>query len=177
MNCSARTSWHGRPSHAFAARAAGAWAGRPCHGIALIAMLLILNEGRAQTTLNVATMPVSFRSVHVLVDPHAYALAAYQIELFADPSRVTLVGIEGGEHLAFNAPPYYDLAALNHNRVILAAFSTSSDLPTTKTRVATLHVRVIGDDPVTWSAKLITAADATGQTLAADVVVSEGAVR
>src|SRR6185295_19470553 len=95
----------------------------------------------AQTASTVTTMPAHFRTVPVLVDPHGKQLGAYQIEIASDPARVTLVGVEGGEHPAFNAAPYYDPTALNHNRVIVAAFSTSSDLPSTKTRVATLHVR------------------------------------
>jgi hypothetical protein len=146
---------------------------------ALLALFLLWSTTEARTTSLSTTVPVTFRTVPVFVDPHAKPLAAYQVEISADPARVTLVGIEGGEHPAFNAAPYYDPAALNHNRVILGAFSTSSDLPTTKTRVATLHVRVTGDEPLTWSTRLITAADPTGQSLAADVSVSdaEGVVR
>jgi len=118
-----------------------------------------------------------FGTVELFVDPRGQSLAAYQVEFVADPQRVTLVGVEGGEHPAFKEPPYYDPKALAGNRVILAALSTGADLPSARTRVATLHVRITGrrDDAPDWSAKLEAAGNPQGQAIPADVSVSAGA--
>jgi hypothetical protein len=116
-----------------------------------------------------------FVNVDVFVDPHGNSLAAYQIECTADPKRVTLVGVEGGFHAAFKNPPYYDPQALAGHRIVLAALNPGSDLPKEKVRVATLHLRTLGDGPANISAKLVTAASSNDQVIAADVSVSEGA--
>ena len=60
---------------------------------------------------------------------------------------VKLVGIEGGEHAAFAQPPYYDPKALLNERIVIAAFNTAGadKLPSGKTRVARLMVRVDGE--------------------------------
>jgi hypothetical protein len=113
--------------------------------------------------------------VDILVDPHGQSLAAYQLEFLADPSRVTLVGIEGGTHPAFKDPPYYDPMALSSNRVILAALNTAADVPNDKTRVARLHLRILGTDKPTMTSKLIVAASSNERRIQADVTVSEGA--
>jgi hypothetical protein len=119
---------------------------------------------------------VHFEAVDLFIDPKNQPLAAYQVEFVADASRVKLVGVEGGEHAAFREPPYYDPAALNHNRVIVAAFSTSDGLPQSLTRVARLHVQVSGDaPPPQWSAKLIVASSDKSASIPATVSVSNGA--
>jgi len=158
-----------------------------------ILMLLLASFGRAQeqqqpVSTTTSTKPfaseVRFQTVDVALDPKGQPLAAYQLEFVADPSarsgqaaaRVKLVGVEGGDHAAFREPPYYDPAALSRHRVILAAFSTSADLPKSATRVARLHVQISGDGQPEWSAKLIVASsDKT--SIPADVRVSaaEGA--
>ena len=49
--------------------------------------------------------PVRFEAVDVYVDSGDEPLAAYQFEL-VDPTGASLiVGVEGGEHAAFAAPP------------------------------------------------------------------------
>lgn len=108
-------------------------------------------------------MTTRFEAVDILLDPGGTPLAAYQIEFVADPGRVKLVGIEGGDHPAFREPPYYDPAALSRSRVILAALSTASDLPKDKTRVARLHLQVEGVGPPEYAAKLVVAASADEQ--------------
>ena len=85
---------------------------------------------------------VRFEYIDVYVDSGAAPLAAYQFELTDAAGSIKIVGIEGGAHQAFAAPPYYDPKALKNNRVIIAAFSTADDLPTGRTRVATIHVQV-----------------------------------
>jgi hypothetical protein len=118
---------------------------------------------------------VRFAWVDAYVDSGGKRLAAYQFEFLLPGDAVTIVGIEGGEHAAFQTPPYYDARALSHNRVILAAFSTQTDLPTGKTRVARIHVRVQGERGGAYTAKLITAATADGTVIPVTLTLSEGA--
>lgn len=110
-----------------------------------------------------------FRSIEVIVDPAGSNLAAYQIEIFVR-GDAQIVGVEGGEHPAFNAAPYYDPAALNQGRIIIAAFSTATDVPSKTTRVVTLHVREQVPGPVEYEAKSVTAANTHGTAI--NVVVS-----
>lgn len=123
--------------------------------------------------------PIRFETMDVFVDPGATALAAWQLEVTPrtrEGTKVTLVGIEGGgsveggAHAAFAKPAYYDPAALSPEgggRVILAAYSTSNDLPTGRTRVARLHVMIEGDAPdgTTFDVTLRIAADAQGRAI------------
>ena len=142
----------------------------------LIASFSVAQEQSATTTRTPTTSDVRFQTVDVTVDPRGKPLAAYQIEFVADAARVKLVGVEGGSHAAFREPPYYDPAALSQHRVILAAFSTSADLPKTATRVARLHVQVSGAGEPQWSAKLIVASSDQSDSIPADVRISaEGA--
>ena len=155
-----------------------------CGAIAIL-MLLLASFGRAQQQ-RATTVPatgatpataaaVGFQTVDVTLDPKGQPLAAYQLEFAADERRVKLVGVEGGDHAAYREPPYYDPAALSRHRVILAAFSTSADLPRTPVRVARLHVQVSGDGLPQWTAKLIVASSSEAASIPADVRVSEGA--
>jgi hypothetical protein len=149
---------------------------------AVVFMLLLASFGRAQehsastktTTASAASSGVRFQSVDITIDPKDKPLAAYQVEFVADASRVKLVGVEGGDHAAFREPPYYDPAALNQNRVIVAAFSTSADLPRTATRVARLHLQVDGPRQPEWSATLIVASSDSSDSIPATVGVSRG---
>ncbi len=118
-----------------------------------------------------------FETRDIFVDSHATPLAAYQFELTADPAAVQIVGVEGGEHPAFNPAPYYDPAALMHNRIIIAAFNTGHDLPTGSTRVARLHLRIISPNEPKYDLKLESAADASGNRIDAAVRMGEGETR
>src|SRR5215471_20061320 len=69
--------------------------------------------------------PVRFVAVGVYVDSKQKSLAAYQIEFSVTNTVAKIVGIEGGEHQAFLEPPFYDPKAMQHERVIIAAFSTN----------------------------------------------------
>jgi hypothetical protein len=143
----------------------------------LVAMLLAiqLRAHDAPTTTTEPAARARFTSVDLFIDPHGQPLAAYQLEFLADPARVTLVGIEGGEHPAYQQPPYYDPKALSGHRVILAALSTATELPATRTRVATLHLRVTGGDAEpTYQAKIEVAGNREGKPIAADVTVGQG---
>ena len=108
-------------------------------------------------------------AVDIYVDSQSTPLAAYQLEFSATNGATKIVGIEGGEHSAFHQPPFYDPKAMQHERVIIAAFSTASpdQLPTGKTRVATIHLQTSNSAPPTFALKLVTAADSQGNKIPA----------
>lgn len=117
------------------------------------------NEARAEGAAR-------FIAVDVFVDSGASELAAYQFE-FSGPESVTIVGVEGGESKAFANAPYYDPEALMKGRIIVAAFTTGEELPTGKTRVARLHLRVAGEPVPEFAVQLTVAGDADGKPIKA----------
>jgi hypothetical protein len=137
-----------------------------------VALLIFIFIGAAPTESNepievtpAATQSVRFATVDIRIDPQNHPLAAYQLEVTADSANVKLAGVEGGEHAAFREPPYYDPAALNQNRIILAAFNTGSDLPSKDSRVARLHVQISGDTKPKWEVKLTVASASDGSAV------------
>src|SRR5262245_56150248 len=110
------------------------------------------------------TNSVRFQAVDVYVDSKDSALAAYQLEFSVTSGNATSVCIEGAEHSAFAEAPLYDPKAIQHERVVLAAFSTQTadKLPTGKTRVATIHLQITGSDELKFEIKLTTAASSDG---------------
>jgi hypothetical protein len=103
---------------------------------------------------------VRFGYIDAFVDAGGTPLAAYQLELSAPRDRVKIVGIEGGEHTAFKEPPYYDPAAMEHERVVIGAFCLGEELPHGAARVARVHVQVTGEGGIEWETKLVAAATA-----------------
>lgn len=116
-----------------------------------------------------------FEAVDVFVDSGAQPLAAYQLEFLSTSGNARIVGIEGGEHPAFNQPPYYDPKAIQHERVILAALNTASrdKLPNGKTRVATIHVQISGEREPKFELTLQAAASADGQPISVQATFAE----
>ncbi len=108
-----------------------------------------------------------FCAVDIYVDSAGTPLAAYQLEFTATNGTAKIVGIEGGAHPAFRTPPYYDPKAIQHERVILAAFNAAApdQLPTGKTRVATIHLQTVEGAPPAFKLKLRTAADSKGNKI------------
>jgi len=117
---------------------------------------------------------VRFTWLDVVVDSADAALAAFQVEVVVKKGDVKLVGIAPGEHPAFKRPAYYDPAALAKKRIILANFSTSKNLPSGKTRVARINVRLAGDVAPEVAAKLIVAATTDGNEIKASASVVQG---
>ena len=119
-----------------------------------------------------ATQPraTRFVAVDVFVDSGARPLAAYQFAFFAKRGDVKIVSIEGGEHPAFQEPPYYDPKAIQRERAVLAAFSTASaeKLPTGKSRVATLHLRVNRATALEYKVSLAAAASCDGRPISVE---------
>jgi len=107
--------------------------------------------------------------VDIYLDAKGTPLAAYQLEFTVTNVVTKIVGIEGGDHPAFHDPPLYDPKAIQHERVILAAFSTKAaeKLPGGKTRVATIHLQMFGDAEPKFELKLQAAADSEGRKITA----------
>ncbi len=116
---------------------------------------------------------VRFVPLQVFIDSGPTPLAAWQFELKA-PDDVKIVGVENGEHEAFAEAPYYDPAALMNNRIIIAAFSTADQLPNGKTRVATVHLQVIGDTEPEYKLTLTVAGDREGSEIPATITYFQG---
>lgn len=124
-----------------------------------LAILLLL-------AISLGAQQMHFMAVDIYVDSQD-PLAAYQLEFTGRGMQVRIAGIEGGAHEAFKAPPFYDPKAMQQERVILAAFNTAaaSQLPTGKTRIATVHLEYAGPQPPTFSVKLHTASDSKGNEI------------
>ena len=100
-----------------------------------------------------------------------------QDSAFGEPRyehQIKIVGVEGGAHPAFREAPYYDPAALMNDRIIIAAFNTGRDLPHGRTRIATIHLQILGDTEPQYELKLVTAADQDGQEIRADLNLQTG---
>jgi hypothetical protein len=117
---------------------------------------------------------VLFAPLHIYIDSGNNSLAAYQFELKAVDGQIKIVGVEGGQHEAFKEAPYYDPAALAKDRIIIAAFSTGSNLPKSRTRVATIHLQIIGRTEPQYELKLIVAADADAKEIPAEITLEKG---
>ncbi len=117
---------------------------------------------------------VRFAPVHIYLDSGSKPLAAYQFELKAVTGRIKIVGVEGGEHPAFKEAPYYDPAALMNDRIIIAAFNTGDNLPTGRTRVATIHLQILGDAEPEYQLTLVTAGDTDGTELPVKITYEKG---
>src|SRR5262245_46479716 len=109
-----------------------------------------------------------FCAVDIFIDSGSTPLAAYQFRFAVTNGTARIVGIEGGERPAFRQPPYYDPKAIQNDVAIVAAFSTApaAELPSAKTRVATIHLRVTETSRRQFELKLQTAADAQGNKIA-----------
>jgi len=136
-------------------------------GLALTLLVLPLfgQNGKPDGEDLAADPSVRFVPLHITLDPQGEALAAYQFELKTLSGRVKIVGMEGGDHAAFSAPPYYDAEAMMRDRVIIAAFSTELKLPTTSTRIATLHLRVLGGAEPEFHLEIKVAADSQSRSI------------
>ena len=121
----------------------------------------------ARTARKPAEGRVRFAPMHIYLDSGDRPLAAYQFELKARTGQIKIVGVEGGEPPAFHEAPYYDPAALMHDRIIIAAFNTGTDLPHGRTRIATIHLEILGDSEPQYELKLFVAADTEGHSFPA----------
>ena len=106
-----------------------------------------------------------FVTLEVFIDSQANKLAAWQLEVEDTEGRAQLVGIEGGDHPAYQDPPAYDPKALQGGKVILASFQLAEDLPQGRTRVARLSFAIEGPKEPVFVCTPIVAAQADGQEI------------
>jgi hypothetical protein len=99
-----------------------------------------------------------FVAVDIYANSDGKGLAAWQIELDCDPAKAKIVGVEGGEK-----PPYYDPAALQGGRIILASFSTEPHPPAGRVLVARVHLQETGTTE--YSVKFMAAAAPGGERI------------
>jgi len=89
-----------------------------------------------------------FMAVDITIDPQGQPLGAFQFEMTSPDTSFTVVGVEAGDHDAFDhgRPPYFDPIAQRDqtDRLILAEYAKpalkADQLPTDPVRVATVHV-------------------------------------
>ena len=113
-----------------------------------------------------------FLAVPIFIDPGGRPLAAWQVELTAEPDGLTLVGVEGGAHPAFAEPAFHDpalIGAAGADRIVLAAFSTAdaAALPSARSRVATVMLALPAGPRPSFHLDLVAAADPAGAALPA----------
>ena len=126
---------------------------------------LILMALAANALAGEAPAPVTFGYVDIYLDSGEAALAAYQVDFSAEHESARIVGVEGGDHAAFGAAPYFDPAATGGERVVIGAFSTAKDLPRGKTRVARIHLELTAGAVHHFNTELLTAATAGGEKI------------
>lgn len=137
-------------------------------------MLGLLGGSAPDTNQTAATQPTArFAAFDVLIDSGKTPLAAYQVRIVSTSGDVTLVGIEGSDHPAFSAAPYYDKHAILNKQIIVAAYSLANSLPTGKTRVATLMVRLGNGAKPDWHITLQVAGGADGKPVTATASIVE----
>lgn len=142
---------------------------RTCASIAILVVSLCRGAGQESGGS-------SFRAIDVFVDSGNQALAVYQLT-FVGTNSVKIVGIEGGEHSAFAEPPYYDPEAMQSDRVVIGAFNTSRDLPSGRTRIATLHVQTQSNVAPGYGVEVNAAAAADGKAITVKVKLQERTTR
>ncbi|MHC4088616.1 MAG: hypothetical protein ACYSU5_25930 [Planctomycetota bacterium] len=147
--------------------------------ITLITFSIVVAGLAQQSELNepLAQPGVRFAPLHIFLDSGNQGLAAFQFELQALTGQIKIVGVEGGEHPVFKKPPYYDPAALANDRIIIAAFSTSDDLPTGRSRITTIHLQIIGDTQPEYELDLIAVANADGEKIPAEITFEKGELK
>ena len=142
--------------------------------LACIYLIVPVLAQQSEQDYSTAQPGVRFAPLHIYLDSGNSNLAAYQFELKAAAGQIKIVGVEGGGHKAFKEAPYYDPAALAKDRIIIAAFSTGSDLPKGRTRIATIHLQIAGDAEPQYELKLNVAADANAKEIPAEITFEKG---
>ena len=138
------------------------------------ACLIVPVLARQSQRYETAQPVTKFAKLDIYIDSGSASLAAYQFELKATAGKIKIVGVEGGRHPAFKNPPYYDTAALAKDQIIIAAFSTDKDLPSGRTRIATIHLQIIGDTQPQYQLELKVSADTAGEEIPAKITFDKG---
>ncbi len=122
-------------------------------------------QGKPSTPVASRGEPPRFVALDVYVDTGGKPLAAWQFEL-ACPAAI--VGVEGGT-VPFAEPPYYDPAALQGGRIVVAAFTLDPNPPGGRIRIARLHMEERG--AVDYAPRLIAAGAPGGGRLEAKIEI------
>ncbi len=120
-----------------------------------------------------ADTDIRFAALEIFLET-AEPLAAWQFELRESSGRMRVVGVENGESDVFGDAPYYDLEAVSGgtaDRIIVADYSLNAadELPTGRSRVATIHVRLQGAAVPDYVLNLVTAGGASGEPIQASI--------
>lgn len=142
----------------------------------ILSLLPLMYLGGVDFEVGKREILVRFMPLDIYLDSGENLLAAYQFELIVTSGDVRIVGVEGGEDPAFNDAPYYDPEALTHDRIVIAAYSMDTDLPTGRTRIATLHLQVTGDIEPEFELVLTVSADANGEPIPATLTFEQGEI-
>ena len=114
-----------------------------------------------------------FVAVNIYVDS-AGPLAAWQFELSNRNGPMKVVGVEKGDSAAYVRTPYYDREAVrlgDADRIVVADYSLAeaADLPSGRTRIATVHLMIGDESAENLTLDLIAAATHSGQTAVASI--------
>jgi hypothetical protein len=145
-------------------------------GTALVASLAFIAARGQEPDLGFRADEARFATVEVFV-ASSEPLAAWQFELAERSGRMTVVGVENGDSDAFGDAPYYDLDTVQRGaaeRIVVADFSLSdaASLPVGRTRVATVHVRLMGSAAPDYEVRLVAAGNSAGEPI--DAAISLG---
>lgn len=121
-------------------------------------------------SLSAAPQDDPFYTLDVYIDTGDTPLAAFQFEVIS-PGKIVGVG-----HADFSdEAPYYDPAALQGGRIIIAAFTTDADPPSGRVRVARLHMYFSGAGKPDDKAEILVTAAPGGERMDASIeLVREG---
>ena len=109
-----------------------------------------------------------FISYDLVIDAGDAGIAAWQIKLTYDRSKVSIVGIE-----AETKAPYYDRRGLRAGEIVIANFYTKKNQQSTgKGQVCRLHLRVVGAAKPNLSAVIQALADGQGKRLSGTVSIT-----
>lgn len=144
-------------------------------GVAATGMRLALAQPGLAAESAARLVAARFATIDVYVDSPE-PLAAWQFELREATGAMAVVGVENGDSAAFAGTPHYDLDAVAQGRaerIIVADYSLGerATLPVGRTRVATVHVRLMGAQAPEFQLQLIAAGNAAGQAIDAAAVI------
>lgn len=105
----------------------------------------------------------------VMLDVAQRSLAAYQIELAVESpaeTRITLMGVGGGEHPSLRRQPVFDSRRVSQPQprftIPIAHFDLGTDLPSGDVRIARVVMVVLGAESPVVTARMVVAAGPDG---------------
>ena len=116
-----------------------------------------------------------FAVFDVFLDTQGEPLAAYQLKILDRNAAVKIISVEGGAHASFGEAPKFDPKAIQRDVIKLAAISldASEKLPTSRVRVASLHVQIGAGLIPDWDAIVERAGRPGGQRISAEISISK----